>query len=214
MKRKNGFLTFLCACCFGAGQMYLGMMKRGVSIMLAACLIFAVGGVLGISILLVLLPVVWFFAFFDTFNLRAMGVDAMPPQERAALDRWLLPGGADLPALRAVLRRRHVLVGALCILAGAYYLFENVVLYLFHWVFNFPAISIALGRIPALAGGALVVALGVYLVVGGRPRRGGDCGSGGDYIEYGGQEGRAPGAAETSPSQTAREKEDAPMETP
>ena len=85
MKRKNGFLTFLCACCFGAGQMYLGMMKRGVSIMLAACLIFAVGGVLGISILLVLLPVVWFFAFFDTFNLRAMGVDAMPPQERAAL---------------------------------------------------------------------------------------------------------------------------------
>ena len=36
MKKKNILLTWIAACCFGAGQMYLGYMKRGLSMMLIA----------------------------------------------------------------------------------------------------------------------------------------------------------------------------------
>ena len=35
---KNGFLTFCCAFIPGAGQMYQGYMKRGLSLILTACL--------------------------------------------------------------------------------------------------------------------------------------------------------------------------------
>ena len=35
MKKKNSLLTFLCALVPGAGQMYLGLLKKGCSIMLA-----------------------------------------------------------------------------------------------------------------------------------------------------------------------------------
>ena len=36
---KNGFSTFCCAFIPGAGQMYQGYMKRGLSLILTACLI-------------------------------------------------------------------------------------------------------------------------------------------------------------------------------
>ena len=35
MQRKSGFLTFCFACLPGAGEMYLGYMKRGLSVMIA-----------------------------------------------------------------------------------------------------------------------------------------------------------------------------------
>ena len=35
MQRKSGFLTFCFACLPGVGEMYLGYMKRGLSVMIA-----------------------------------------------------------------------------------------------------------------------------------------------------------------------------------
>ena len=66
---KNGFLTFCCAFIPGAGQMYQGYMKRGLSLILTACLIGMVSSLL--NPVLLLLVVVWMYSFFDTFNLRA-----------------------------------------------------------------------------------------------------------------------------------------------
>ena len=43
---KNGFLTFCCAFIPGAGQMYQGYMKRGLSLILTACLIGMVSSLL------------------------------------------------------------------------------------------------------------------------------------------------------------------------
>ena len=36
--KKNGFLTFVFACIPGAGQMYYGYMKRGLSMITIFCL--------------------------------------------------------------------------------------------------------------------------------------------------------------------------------
>ena len=66
---KNGFLTFCCAFIPGAGQMYQGYMKRGLSLILTACLIGMVSSLL--NPVMLLLVVVWMYSFFDTFNLRA-----------------------------------------------------------------------------------------------------------------------------------------------
>ena len=63
---KNGFLTFCCAFIPGAGQMYQGYMKRGLSLILTACLIGMVGSLL--NPVLLLLVVLWMYSFFDTLG--------------------------------------------------------------------------------------------------------------------------------------------------
>ena len=76
---KNGFLTFCCAFVPGAGQMYQGYMKRGLSLILAACCIGMVGTLLEPVMLLLL--VVWMYSFFDTFNLRAQILAGTAPED-------------------------------------------------------------------------------------------------------------------------------------
>ena len=65
--KKNSILTFLFACIPGAGQMYYGYMRRGLSV----AIVFWLGCVVGIMLppLLVMTPVIWMFAFFDTYDL-------------------------------------------------------------------------------------------------------------------------------------------------
>ena len=66
---KNGLLTLLFAFIPGAGQMYQGYMKRGLSLMLMCCAI-CVLAVLFSPIAFFLL-LVFMYSFFDTLNLRA-----------------------------------------------------------------------------------------------------------------------------------------------
>ena len=67
---KNGFLTFCCAFIPGAGQMYQGYMKRGLSLITMFCVAFGAGTLLGV--LYVAMPIVWMYSFFDTFNLLSL----------------------------------------------------------------------------------------------------------------------------------------------
>ena len=67
--KKNGILTLLFAFIPGAGQMYQGYMKRGLSLVLMAAAI-GMASVLIPPVVFTLL-VVFMYSFFDTFNLRA-----------------------------------------------------------------------------------------------------------------------------------------------
>ena len=65
--KKNGFLTFIFACIPGAGQMYYGYMKRGLSMITFFCL-FIMAGTL-VDVLVVGSVIVWMYSFFDTYDL-------------------------------------------------------------------------------------------------------------------------------------------------
>ena len=67
--KKNGILTLLFAFIPGAGQMYQGYMKRGLSLVLMAAAI-GMAAMLIPPVVFTLL-VVFMYSFFDTFNLRA-----------------------------------------------------------------------------------------------------------------------------------------------
>lgn len=73
--RKNGFLTFIFACVPGCGQMYQGYMRRGVSLAFWFWGMVFIAGVLNFELIVFLMPVIWAFAFFDTFNLRALTIE-------------------------------------------------------------------------------------------------------------------------------------------
>ena len=53
---KNGILTFIFAFCPGAGQMYQGYMKRGLSLITMFCLFIMAGMMTGLDALVSLTP--------------------------------------------------------------------------------------------------------------------------------------------------------------
>ncbi len=67
-KKKNGFFTFICSLIPGAGEMYLGFMKEGVSIMSLTFLLFGFAVSINIEPVLSLLPIIWFYSFFNVHN--------------------------------------------------------------------------------------------------------------------------------------------------
>ena len=75
IRKKSSFLTFCFSLLPGAGQMYMGFMKRGVSLMSAFFLLIFLSSWLNLGPLMFAMPIIWFFAFFDTHNLRAMPDD-------------------------------------------------------------------------------------------------------------------------------------------
>ena len=105
--KKNGFLTFCFAFIPGAGQMYQGYMKRGLSLVGICCLAIAVGSLLPPlgNAALAVCCVVWMYSFFDTFNLRAQLGAGMAPA-----DDYLVHLGQDV-SLDRLLHRRHKLFG-------------------------------------------------------------------------------------------------------
>lgn len=68
IKKKNGFLLFLCSLIPGAGEMYLGFMKEGISIMGGFCALFTLAVLIDIYPFLFVFPLMWFYSFFNAHN--------------------------------------------------------------------------------------------------------------------------------------------------
>ena len=62
MTHRNGFLLFISSCLSGCGQMYQGYMKRGLSLLLAFCLILFASTYFFLGALALFLPVIWLYA--------------------------------------------------------------------------------------------------------------------------------------------------------
>ena len=71
-KRKSGFLTFCFSFLPGAGEMYLGFMKMGISLMSLFCGVMAVSMLLNLGIIMLVDVVIWFYSFFHVHNLAGM----------------------------------------------------------------------------------------------------------------------------------------------
>lgn len=70
MDRRSRFLTFITALVPGLGQMYLGLIKKGIQIFVLFILIRPVLSIIGLGYLGDILKIIiWVFAFFDTFDI-------------------------------------------------------------------------------------------------------------------------------------------------
>ena len=159
--RKSRILTFLFGRWPGAGQMYLGYMKRGISLMLAFCFVFAVSGVLGLGIFAFILPVIWFYAFFDTLNLRSMSYEFLPHD-----DFLFHLDSLNVRKVTEFFQRRHLLGGILLIALGVYILLYNIVLPYLAAYFSinlYPFFSF-FSDLPALILAVVIILLGLRLI--------------------------------------------------
>jgi TM2 domain-containing membrane protein YozV len=160
IKKKNSFLTFIFSLIPGAGQMYLGFMKRGLSLMSCFFFIILIGVWLNISPFLVLLPLVWFYSFFDTHNLRSIPDDEFYAME----DNYLFL--SNLPKDKSILlqgKYRNILAVVLIIL-GSSILWNNT-----YEIFRkyLPGFLRSFGYyLPQFIVGIAIILFGAYLIKG------------------------------------------------
>lgn len=176
MKRRHGLLLFISACIPGCGQMYQGYMKRGFSLLGAACVDLGVASLLGIGELAALLPLIWLYAFYDTYNIRAQSDQEVEQNP----DGYLFGlAQADGEKLEKLLRGRHSLIGWCLVVLGCYTLFRTVLSSLFgpwlpDWLY-----AIIFYDLPRMVVTLLIIALGVWFIRGPKDAKGRE-----DYHPY------------------------------
>ena len=72
MNKRNGFFSCIFSLIPGAGHMYIGLLKKGTSIMALFFLCVALSSYFSLSVFAYILPVIWAYSFFDFWNLRRM----------------------------------------------------------------------------------------------------------------------------------------------
>lgn len=67
-RKKNKFLTFCCSLIPGAAHMYMGFMKMGISLMSVFWITIFLAATFRMDVILLILPIIWFYSFFDANN--------------------------------------------------------------------------------------------------------------------------------------------------
>ena len=120
--KKNGILTFLFAFVPGAGQMYQGYMKRGLSL-ITLFFLCIMAGMLLLEPLVLTALIVWMYSFFDTFNLRAQFIAGTAPA-----DDYLVHINWKDKRMQDFMMDSHKLLGWGLIALGAMVAYQNIIM--------------------------------------------------------------------------------------
>ncbi|MCQ4936289.1 MULTISPECIES: hypothetical protein [Anaerotignum] len=113
--KKSPFFTFCCSLVPGAGEMYMGLYKQGISLMILFFGVGAVGGWTGVELLWAFIPVIWFFSFFHTHNLRSMPEEEFLEEK----DQYFLFQDFDMANADEFLKRNKKIIAIALIFWGA-----------------------------------------------------------------------------------------------
>lgn len=87
IRKKNKFFTFIFSLLPGAGEMYMGFMKMGVSLMSLFFLTIMMSSFLALDFMFYVAVIIWFYGFFHANNLSGM-----PDEQFAQMqDVYLIP---------------------------------------------------------------------------------------------------------------------------
>lgn len=144
--RKNRFFTFILSFMPGLGHMYLGLMKKGISIMTLFLGMIFTAGFFNIPIICFILPVIWFYSFFDAINYNNLPIE----QKSLIEDKLFLIEDGYLQKYRS-------LIGGMFVFLGIYIIYDRfIVQYL--WSFGIFRI------IPTIALAIIIILLGIALI--------------------------------------------------
>ncbi len=167
--KKNVFLTFITACIPGFGQMYYGLMRRGFSVGFWFYITFALTVYWHLPILGVLLPLLWAYSFFDTFNLRALSKEQYDQFPDA-----FLPDIAFLQSLgtkKPLKQRGRKYWGLALILIGLLFLYNALIVNnpIFYSLLQIPLFNFIFRALPGAFIGILVILVGAFMLRGRKP---------------------------------------------
>ena len=167
IKKRSNFWTVVFAFLPGAGHMFNGFMKLGVSFMGLFFALLAFASFINIGALTFLAPIIWFYAFFDCINRTFQDDEEFYSQE----DHFLFTKEQLINFNFNLEGKKGLIIGLILIIAGVYALWNNVVLHIlssynilppaiYEIVMNFSYI------LPQLVVGVLIIWAGVALIKG------------------------------------------------
>ena len=166
-RKKSGFLTFCCSLLPGAGEMYLGFLKQGASIMTLFLLLFSVCGVI-FPPAATFCSVVWFYSFFHTHNLNSL-----PDDEFYAIqDEYIIHFSQITKGKEVLLSRYRKLFAFILIFLGASIIWRNIndfLMYIVYDVLSLPdelldVFQWFIQSLPQMVIALLIIVIGFYLI--------------------------------------------------
>lgn len=117
-RKKSKFLTFIFSLLPGAGEMYMGFMKMGVSLMAEFFGIIFLATVTEVSQLLLIDIILWFYAFFHVHSIAGASDEEFSRLE----DKYLIPLYESNPGRQSKMMRRFCSI--VLIVLGAFMLWN------------------------------------------------------------------------------------------
>ena len=162
IKKKGKFLTFLFALIPGAGQMYMGFMKLGVSLMGMFALVICISSWLDFSSFIFLLPIIWCYAFFD-----AIHKNSLTDEEFYALEDHYCVSHETIESVKHAFNgKERQVISIVLILIGVDILWKN-----FFWLlqdlmpwFIYNQIYSLVYRVPQVLIACIVIYVGYHLM--------------------------------------------------
>ncbi len=159
-KKKSGFLTFCFSLVPGAGEMYMGFMRQGVSIMALFWLLIFLAAFLSIGPVLFILPILWCYSFFNVHNLRGLSDEEFYAIE----DDYLFHIDRVLPQGRWSKKQNNLFAVALIII-GIVILWSNLTNYM-RWMFPSDIYWTIVDAVPQVTIAVLLIWGGLNLIRG------------------------------------------------
>lgn len=163
-RQRKGFLTWIASLIPGAGELYMGFEKQGVSLMLLFWGSVALISMLGIEWPIFLLPVIWFYSFFHVHNLKTMS----PEEFYMVEDQYLLHMDELAKEFRSdkkgFFQSYRSIITILIILIGATLLWEGIssLIYMILPHFLHDIVWNIENVLTKGVAGALIVSVGIY----------------------------------------------------
>lgn len=166
-RTKNKFLTFFTALIPGAGQMYHGLIKKGLSIMVIFWGIIGISVLLYIPVINFILPVVWFYSFFDAVNRMNSSLDEL----KMLKDDYVYPiESVNFSRFTNIFKRRHLWIGWTLTVIGFYAIFRLTINRLYRYLRDYVSIDAywairdVINLIPTLIVPIVCIVIGVKLI--------------------------------------------------
>ena len=161
-KQKRGFWLFIFSLIPGAGEMYMGFKKQGISIMFLFWGVFAIGACTGMDWLVFLIPIIWFYSFFNVHNLKSLSEEEFYSIE----DSYVLHMDELAGDISSLLKHHGKITAILLIFLGASILWNTLVDFLYMILPGYLADMI--GRftyhLPQLVIAAAIILAGIYIL--------------------------------------------------
>lgn len=161
-KQKKGLLLFICSLIPGAGEMYMGFKKQGFSIMLVFWGCIALAGYSGINFLVMFMPILWFYSFFNVHNLKSLSEEDFYTVE----DTYIFHMDQFIKNADQSIRNYKKLIAVLLIVFGVSILWSNIVGIIFRIlpsaVANF--LSDVFYKLPSIIIAIAIITAGLHLL--------------------------------------------------
>lgn len=167
-KKKNRFFTFIVSCMPGAGEMYMGFMNRGVSMMLLFVMTVVISVWIEQAAIMALCVVEWFFSFFYVNHLASLS-----DEEFAKVEDKSIFGiaGLQMPEAESFVYKYNKAIACILIFLGGCFLW-NTFARILSWIlpaqldFISRAMRVIGDYLPSIAIGFGIIFLGIKMLEG------------------------------------------------